>query len=140
MVKPYTRKKNTKLNSCHGNYWRRETIQGRKIFAEIQYRTYGVWFLKFKCDFKMFLVPWFCVKKSGGLNSRTYVPLDICILRSQCRKSSFHLDNRQHYCIHFPIVHPDNLCKLKRINVLKFRYSEKATKIWPIFHFSFDIT
>ena len=23
---------------------------------------------------------------------------------------------------------------------IKFRYSEKATKIWPIFHFLFDIT
>ena len=26
-----------KLNSCRGNYWRGETIQGRKLFAEIRY-------------------------------------------------------------------------------------------------------
>ena len=25
------------LNSCHGNYSREETIQGRKLFAEIRY-------------------------------------------------------------------------------------------------------
>ena len=32
-------------------------------------------------------------KEEWGLNSRTYVPLDICILQGKCCKSSFHLEN-----------------------------------------------
>ena len=30
--------------------------------------------------------------------------------------------------------------KVRQNYFLKFKYSEKATKIWPIFHFLFDIT
>ena len=103
--------KNWKLFK-EGNYSREKNIRGntvpyvRYLISKIQMRLQNV--------FGSMILR----KEEWGLNSRTYVPLDICILWSQCRKSSFHLDNRQHYCIHFPIVHPDNLCKLKRMNVL----------------------
>ena len=29
-----------KLNSCRGNYWRGETVEGRKLFAEIRHVTW----------------------------------------------------------------------------------------------------
>ena len=32
------------------------------------------------------------------------------------------------------------ICPAAKNSLVKLRYSEKATKIWPIFHFLFDIT
>ena len=47
-----------KLNSCHGNYSRGETIQGRKLFPEIRYARYMLYgiqkSLKALCNFSTY--------------------------------------------------------------------------------------
>ena len=40
-----------KLNNCRSNYWRGETIEGRKLFAEIRYCFYTNYNLYLKCQY-----------------------------------------------------------------------------------------